>query len=86
MKRKKGAQKQIVWVVLYGGAGAGAAAFNDTFKNKNKTLSVVSASMAIRLYRTKQANSLTQYQYSESTMGKTGFEKKTRARQLWMTH
>lgn len=39
-------------------------------------MSVVSASMAIRLYRTKQANSLTQYQYSESTMGKTGFEKK----------
>lgn len=32
-------------------------------------MSVVSASMAIRLYRTKQANSLTQYQYSESTMG-----------------
>lgn len=49
--------------------------FNDTFKNKNKTLSVVSASMAIRLYRTKQANSLTQYQYSKPTMGKTRFEK-----------
>lgn len=31
--------------------------------------------MAIRLYRTKQANSLIQYQYSKSTMGKTRFEK-----------
>lgn len=73
-KERKQRQSEIVWVVVYGAT----AVFNDTFENKSKTTSVVSAWMAIRLFQTeacKLFDTIPNIQHKR--------QQQNRARQLW---